>query len=1116
MLEAKSIAPIRLTDAEQATHEIKQSFHDEAKTQKKAEWVVRKSDGKGYGRVVWYFPSGSVRQAGVAEDDKPVGTWCTFREDGSLSEEETAQPDGSFLLTYYDHGRRTRHGVKRKSPEGHFREDGWWWTQYQADHAPVETLYKMGSSVHGRPALDELRPLLAKGDVQTAAKRWSNPDDMYRGVDALVAEGMTLDAATVHALSRMSYDWTLHRVLPFAKPHAAALVPLLEAEAVTVMAENKSDGRDAQRVSMLLGQLGPKPMDPKWDRLLQAGLVAGTYQSAHAERDALFTEILLALPMERREQLIHGEHRPYKQFVWTYAHAAPTPRTLFTALTEIAGFAKARFRGNPTLETHVKSTLAAFGPDAAPKLIEWLEGPGKKVPQRALVVEALAGLALPDAAGVLLGLADDTLEDVQRAARDGLAKLGARAIPALEAAAKGKKAKLKALASELLAQLSGTAPAAPPVDLPESVQALEALRAGVSQAQRDEYLACLRGEPREVDANVRAALAKGPEALAFFTAHVIERLAEETSSSLLATLHSMLSDHAAWQFDKHPANAAAFAELIASYPGASAKHVLARRLEAKVMGCLPALGYQFERRMPEHAKEIAAHVASTHAWDARRLLLACARTGTKATRAEGVTGLVRCGAKIVPDVLPLLAQPNEAPLSAAEVLRALPDASALAPLAAAIAGEKNKKRKEALEAALSACKSVAGGPVDTGTLDADLAARAAKRKKKLPEIPGLPAIHFRDGAALSDGARAWLLGALIDEDGGEPNAELVALRKQLSDADCSAMLSAIDKVTPWANEHRWKAYAVGLLGDERQIGLVGEPLQRLASSGQHVLAGHVIEALRRNGTGRAIQWLDHWTEMGTGKLRENAAEALQRLCQERGLDRDGLVDLTTPHVATDEARAVIAKRFEAAMVCGRKFGGELLRVFVMEHPVARKVAEGLVFRGEGGALALLTDAGFVDASGKSVSPTEPLTIPHPCDVTDADLATFQELLAARGITPAVSQLARSFTRDASSGAALRQQKIETRRMLERFEKLGYRRGAPQDAGLVYEYYRPLAAGWILEAHFDGIVVSTGRPVKGTTSVLEGITPRLRDRYDGKPTAAMLSEALEDLRQVLAT
>ena len=45
MIDASSVEPIQLTAAQSATHEVKTSWHDEARTQRKCEWVVRRGDG---------------------------------------------------------------------------------------------------------------------------------------------------------------------------------------------------------------------------------------------------------------------------------------------------------------------------------------------------------------------------------------------------------------------------------------------------------------------------------------------------------------------------------------------------------------------------------------------------------------------------------------------------------------------------------------------------------------------------------------------------------------------------------------------------------------------------------------------------------------------------------------------------------------------------------------------------------------------------------------------------------------------------------------------------------------------------------------------------------------
>lgn len=1137
-MHAKSVEAITLTPEQSATHEIKSSYFDEAKTQLKCTWVDRKSDGKGEGRVLWYFASGGIQHDGYAEQGVAAGTWRTFRENGTLAMMVERPEEGVQLHSFWaESGNKVQAGAKRKDGAGNFQNDGWW-VEYEGGNPVTEVLYKLGTELGRRAPLDKLRPLLEAGAVEKAnALKHSNVHMLFFGVEGLLEEGFKLKPEVALEIALLAWSPLHARGIAFLLPHAATALPSLETSAEALIASDfKINGSTNEQALNCLAVYLPTlhhavhpetPLDPRFDELLVRALSSNSKSAHNLPIVELLTKSLLLLPLARREsivlQLPSRMAWSHNKVLWSYAAAAPTPRVLELTLKEIATFKKSEFSYAAQRKIDIEALLQAFGNDAVPAFVAWLAGEGKKAAQRALVIEALAKTGDPQGAATLLAFADDGVDDAKKAAREGLAALGDKARPALEAAAAGKKGKLKTLAEELLQAMpkEGELPAPPALEnLPAALIAYRALHASV---EPESYRALVTGKSHS---DVRATFDELVKKDAAKTLAGFADMALENTRTMGGPISfDMFSSALLWKLDAHEGLPALLAQLLYALPEKGSwnpKYVIKDKLTTKTVAALDTLGFLFEQKLPDAGKYFAAHLAAHHPWEGRRALLALAEDSGKTVRAEAVSGLVRCGAPIVPEVLPLLLRGDEGLLSAAEILRALPDASAIAPLEAAIAKETNKKRREALEEALAASKTVGGGSLDLAALDADLSKRAAKRKS-VPNVP-VPPLHWKNadgtaGALFSEGAAKWLLGALSDEEGGEPNAELMLVRQHLVDADAAALLDAIRTAIPFNQKLKWRAtYVFGILGDDKVLELFGGQFQSWASSGAHALATHGIETLRRNGSGRAIAWLDHWTEEGTGKVQKEAKAALERICKERNLDRDGLVDLTTPREPADRSKATadIQKRLEAAMVVGRSFTEAHFQAFVLSHPLVREAATGLVFQDAQGACAVLTASGFVDAAGKPCAPAFPVSIPHPCTLKDEVIATFQDALANLDLGQPFAQLARPFARDPDAAlAALRDQKMPTKQMLEKLDKHAYKRGPAEDAGLVYTAYLPLAAGWILEASHDGYVVSNGRNPSGKISVLHGVSPRQRDRYDLRATVAMKSEALEALKKLLA-
>jgi hypothetical protein len=785
------------------------------------------------------------------------------------------------------------------------------------------------------------------------------------------------------------------------------------------------------------------------------------------------------------------------------------------AIAEAIRWDKKAFTYSQNRRRFADEAFASFGEAAVDPLVAALEGPAKKAVQREVLVAALGHARSPKAAATLLAFADDGVDAVKKAARDGLAALGDAAIPVLEAAA-GKKGKLKVVAEELLARVrgGGSDPSAA-ADVPAGVRALEEAKAKAAGPERDALLAAVGGSDhaparRAID----AAIAKD----ATFAFAVLSDLAIANAAG---TPSNVRADDFLYMLRAKlelPVARALAARVLAAIPEKgnwNPKYIVPQMLKELGDPILEPLAHEFRSATPPTAKIFVEWIEANAPVAGRGVLLACAADERKAVRGPAVAGLVRAGEAARQEVIALLARSDDAVLTAAEVLRASPAASAIPALGAALGREKSKKRKEAIEAAIAACKLAGGAaPADHGAMDADLAKRAAKRKKKLPDV-GLPALRWRGGAPLSEGAARWLLGALADDEGkAEPDAELLAVRARIEDDGAHALARQLVERFGWRSEEKWVVYAVATLGDEGSLDAMGKQLMSWSSGGGHVLATHGVEALRRSAAPIAIRWLDHWTEEAHGKVQKEAAAALRRLCQDRGLDRDGLVDLATPREAKDHdgAIAAIRRRLEAAMIAARPYPAAHFRTFVLEHPLVRRAANGLVVRHSGGALFALgpdrTIAGEPAADGT-------FSFPHPCAMTDDEIAAMQDRLAAAGLAQPFPQLARPFSRDPEAGlAALRGRSIETRVLLRKLDELGYRRGSVEDAGLVYEAIRPLAAGWVLRVAHDGFVVSTGRHPDGPKNRVEDVAPSRRERDGVPPTPALKSEALEDLKKIL--
>lgn len=1127
LTHASQVTAITLDPAQTSTHEVRATWHDEARTKIQCRYVDRRADDVGEGRVTWYYPSGAVRCDGFATEGKASGVWHHFDESGALTMVERIGDDGVFLVTQFSNGVRTREGKRRKDASGNLRDDGWWDVWNDAHHH--QELYEHGAYIRARSAPAELRSYFARTQLTEglATLANGNTEQLLNGVEGLLEEGEVMTLPNALTLVRLAWDHLLQKPLAWVVSFGRDAVPLLEAEARKVMADGYQDYSGIRRLAVLLWRCGGV-IDEAFYPFFNKALQNAERASQNGETVDALLDALRSLPQEVREAMVLCDHSPdawsHGTLLWTYAPTAPTHRVVTAALKAVGDMKKAEFKYNPVRLTQVQATFDAAALAFPLHLTGFLETVGKKAPQREVVVRALGRSGRAEVAATLMAFADDSLDEVVRAARDGLEALGDKAEPALEVGLKSKKARVKAMAEELLAARTRSGVEAPK---PPSVVALEAARAALTDADRATF-AGLDNTQTYHALNALSNVDLAPRVRALLS------LEDDARACVQGTLGNFRLQEYLYQLKRSaPESPAACAELAGLLAVCAPKnawnvsHLIETMLADAPDDLLDALGWHFEAKVPDIAAEVLKNLGEHAAPRATRAMVAAASDPRAGVRALAVKGLVKAGAAGAKAVLPLLARKDDGALSAAQVLALAPSSDAIAALEAALAGEKNKKRAAAFEEALEACRHTAGQAaatpdapreaspmIDVAKMDADLAARAAKRKKKLPAV-ALPTLRWTTGEALSDGAARWLLGALVDAETAEPNTELKAVRAELRDDDCAELQRAIEASIPWGGEHRWKVYALPFLANDAQLRLMAQLLQSWASGGMHALAGHAIEALRRHGRGVAIEWVGHWADQGTGKLGRTARDALDALCSDRGLNRHALEDAETPRATSDapSVMASIRKRLELAMLMGRSFDAAAIDGFLMGNPLVREAGRGALLRGADGVLALWEGEATLDVKGAAVTLARPVHLPHPCDIDDADLAAWKKSLAARGLSQPFVQLERAFSRDPDTDLkAFAGRRIGFRPMMKKLAAAGYHQSPPEDAGLVYSWARNLGSGWRLVASHDGYSAADGRGVNSSdTEVSVYADSRDETTAAGRP---MKCEALADLKKIL--
>ncbi|WP_415973844.1 DUF4132 domain-containing protein [Rhodococcus sp. 077-4] len=196
--------------------------------------------------------------------------------------------------------------------------------------------------------------------------------------------------------------------------------------------------------------------------------------------------------------------------------------------------------------------------------------------------------------------------------------------------------------------------------------------------------------------------------------------------------------------------------------------------------------------------------------------------------------------------------------------------------------------------------------------------------------------------------------------------------------------------------------------------------------------------------------LDHTLRIviteGTGKTRarlprptpDDSKKAAEAFKQYSTLRRD-----------LEAARGELLQRFERAMVGGRKWAYEQLRIHLVGHPVAWQIVGRLVWATEAGTLFAFSDSRIpvnIDGSLLAIGDTENVVIVHPFEMGNETTMWTEEFDAAKRAQP-FEQLHRAVHRgDVASHMGILDNTKTTTAQLLNLERLGWEREEPQDKG----------------------------------------------------------------------
>ncbi len=226
-------------------------------------------------------------------------------------------------------------------------------------------------------------------------------------------------------------------------------------------------------------------------------------------------------------------------------------------------------------------------------------------------------------------------------------------------------------------------------------------------------------------------------------------------------------------------------------------------------------------------------------------------------------------------------------------------------------------------------------------------------------------------------------------------------------------------------------------------------------------------------------------------------------------------------------------RLEMVMCAQRRFPAESFQGFFADHPLmihlVRRVVWGVYTKD--GALAstfrVAEDRSFGDAKDREVSLDDDAIIglPHRLEMDDALVAAWGQVLTDYEIIQPFDQLARMVFRitpaEAKGNSLDRMKDVEVKTSkIQGLESRGWRKGQPQDAGWVWDVWKPLPGGIVAEMGIQGGICMGYMEGTPTEQKLGSVSLRKKDEWQASKeltlaslSAAVFSELVRDIEGI---
>ena len=254
------------------------------------------------------------------------------------------------------------------------------------------------------------------------------------------------------------------------------------------------------------------------------------------------------------------------------------------------------------------------------------------------------------------------------------------------------------------------------------------------------------------------------------------------------------------------------------------------------------------------------------------------------------------------------------------------------------------------------------------------------------------------------------------------------------------------------------------------------------------------------------------------RLQDDQGKAYKALPAEA---KEAIALFKAAQKAVKEAQKALRERLYEAMCCGRSWNWSAWQNCLWHHPVASRVVSTLVWlaRREEEVIAFRPDGegSLLDVNQDTVSLGDDWSIElaHPLLLSNADWTAWRIQLADYQLLPLFAQLSRSCKPKPPAEPEVMEfsgHVLDSFRLRNRAQALGYQRGPAEDGGVFFEYHKAfVSSGWVIRLGFTGSQLpETSHPV-ALQSLGFGFQNRPVTWAEVPP--ALYSESLADVEEI---